>query len=147
MILALLLLLQASVWAGDEAQECGQCHGAEAASQASTPMAQALQSVQDAKILRDHPNRSYSDGKYSYSIRREGGRSIYSVTDGTDAITAPITWAFGFGTMGQTYVFEPCREGRGHSGRGCRQEDRPGGDAPLLWLPLDGRRSGQPTAL
>jgi len=106
MILALLLLLQASVWAGDEAQECGQCHGAEAASQASTPMAQALQSVQDAKILRDHPNLSYSDGKYSYSIRREGGRSIYSVTDGKDAIMAPIAWAFGFGTMGQTYVFE-----------------------------------------
>ncbi len=106
MILALLLLLQASAWAGDEAQECGQCHGAEAASQASTPMAQALQSVQDAKILRDHPNLSYSDGKYSYSIRREGGRSIYSVTDGNDAITAQIAWAFGFGTMGQTYVFE-----------------------------------------
>ena len=41
MILALLLLLQASAWAGDEAQECGQCHGAEAASQASTPMAQS----------------------------------------------------------------------------------------------------------
>src|SRR5258706_16238345 len=106
MIHALLLLLQSSVWAGDEAQECGQCHGAEAASQASTPMAHALKSVEDAKILRDHPNLSYSDGKYSYSIQREGGRSIYIVTDGNAAITAPIAWAFGFGAMGQTYVFE-----------------------------------------
>ena len=49
---------------------------------------------------------TYRYGRFTYSITREGDKSIYSVTDGTDTITVPIGWAFGLGAAGQTYVFE-----------------------------------------
>jgi hypothetical protein len=85
---------------------CLTCHRAETVSQATTPMALALQSGRDAEILREHPSLHFRSGKYSWSIRREGDRSIYSITDGSATIEAPIAWAFGSGSMGQTYLFE-----------------------------------------
>ena len=72
-------------------------------------MGHALELVTDCTILRDHRLLNVQHGPYTYTIRREGDRSIYSVTDGTDTITVPIGWAFGLGEAGQTYVFK--REG------------------------------------
>jgi cytochrome c554/c'-like protein len=69
-------------------------------------MGHALELVADCTILREHPNLSFQHGAYKYTIVREGNRSIYSVTDGTATITAPVGWAFGLGEAGQTYVFE-----------------------------------------
>jgi hypothetical protein len=72
-------------------------------------MGHALELVEDCSILRDHPKLTFQHGRYSYTITRQGNRSIYRVTDGADTITVPIGWAFGLGEAGQTYVFE--REG------------------------------------
>jgi hypothetical protein len=69
-------------------------------------MAHALELVADCGILREHPRMTFQRGRYVYTVVREGGRSIYSVTDGTDTISVPIGWAFGLGEAGQTYVFE-----------------------------------------
>ena len=69
-------------------------------------MAHALENVRDCEILRTHPGLAFRSENYSYSIRREGNASIYTVTDGKAAITVPIAWAFGLGAAGQTYVFE-----------------------------------------
>jgi len=49
---------------------------------------------------------SFSAGAYSYTIRREGNRSIYTVSDGAQKIEAALEWAFGLGAAGQTYVYE-----------------------------------------
>src|SRR5260370_8194912 len=105
MIFGLPLLLQAAAWAGDPVQECGKCHRAETVSQASTPMARALQRVQDSSILKNNPSLSYSEGKYSYSIRPEGDKSIYSVTAGDAPLPAPLPWAFCFVPVCPTSVF------------------------------------------
>jgi Zn finger protein HypA/HybF involved in hydrogenase expression len=43
---------------------------------------------------------------YLFKIMRQGSESIYSVTDGTRTISAPILYAFGQGKAGQTYVFK-----------------------------------------
>jgi hypothetical protein len=88
---------------------CASCHKAEALSQPLTSMGHALELVEECDILRDRPQLTFRSGRYSYTIARQGNRSIYSVTDGTDTISVPIGWAFGLGAVGQTYVYE--REG------------------------------------
>jgi Zn finger protein HypA/HybF involved in hydrogenase expression len=108
MSLAAVLFLLAAV-AGAERSDCGGCHRAQTSSQIRTPMARALESIRDCAILRSHSTLEFHSGEYSYSIRREGERSLYAVTNGKETITAPIGWAFGLGAAGQTYIFE--REG------------------------------------
>lgn len=69
-------------------------------------MAQALENVAACDILRANPRLTFRQGEYSYEIVREGERSIYTVSDGKNAVTAPIAWAFGLGAAGQTYVYK-----------------------------------------
>ena len=95
--------------AASPAADCGGCHKTESLSQPGTSMGHALELVADCSILRQHPRLTFRFGRYSYTIARQGDRSIYSVTDGTETITVPIGWAVGLGAAGQTYVFE--REG------------------------------------
>ena len=70
-------------------------------------MAHALEAVEQARILIEHPVLTAKYGKYSYRIERQGDQSIYSVTDGTTTVTMPIRWAMGASSaMGQTYILE-----------------------------------------
>lgn len=69
-------------------------------------MARALESADEGRILREYKRLTFKLGQYSYSITREGARSVYIVTDGKETISAPILWAFGQGKAGQTYVFQ-----------------------------------------
>lgn len=85
---------------------CATCHKKEALSQPGTSMGHALELVEDCGILREHPRLAFQYGRYSYSITRQGSRSIYSVTDGTESMSVQIGWAVGLGAAGQTYVFE-----------------------------------------
>jgi hypothetical protein len=76
-----------------------ECHE-DTAAQLTTPMARALEAADKGRILREHPRLTFRLGEYSYTIARDGNRSIYSVTDGRETITAPILWAFGQGMAG-----------------------------------------------
>lgn len=69
-------------------------------------MGHALETVADCTILREHSKLTFRRGQYAYEITRQGDKSIYSVSDGTNTITVPIAWAFGLGAAGQTYVYE-----------------------------------------
>ena len=69
-------------------------------------MAHAASRAADAAILKDHPLMRVTRGPYTYVIRREPERVTYSVSAGTGTFSAPIVWAFGFGAMGQTYLYE-----------------------------------------
>lgn len=69
-------------------------------------MAHAMELVPECKILKDHPLMTFSEGRYSFRIERKGEQSIYTVSDGQQARSFPIGWAFGQGLAGQTYVFE-----------------------------------------
>ncbi len=69
-------------------------------------MAHAMELPAECAILKENPLLTFQEGRYSYRIERQGDRSIYTVTDGSQTITAPLGWAFGLGRAGQTYVFE-----------------------------------------
>jgi hypothetical protein len=85
---------------------CARCH-VEALTQPSTYMAHALETVEDAKILTDHPLLTTTVGKYSYHIERKGSQSEYTVTDGIQTVTMPIRWTMGASSaMGQTFILE-----------------------------------------
>ena len=88
------------------ASACARCHS-QGRSQPSTSMGQALETVEECKILIQHPVLTVTIGKYSYRIERKGNRSDYTVADGTDTITVPIRWAMGASSsIGQTYILE-----------------------------------------
>jgi hypothetical protein len=68
-------------------------------------MAQAAARAVDAQILKDRPVLRFSGGGYEYVIRREPGRVIYSVSGSGSTFSAPVVWALGFGSIGQTYLY------------------------------------------
>ena len=105
-LLPLLLLLGSNVPSDRGVRECANCHPTQARPHPGTSMSHALETVAECKILRDHRLLTFAAGKFRYQIERKGEESIYSVTDGGETITAPVLWAFGLGTAGQTYVFE-----------------------------------------
>jgi hypothetical protein len=85
---------------------CAACHS-QAKSQPATSMGRALETVEECKILIDHPVLTATVGKYAYRIERKGNQSHYSVTDGTNTVTMPIRWAMGASSaIGQTYILE-----------------------------------------
>jgi hypothetical protein len=84
---------------------CARCHAAEYASQIHTSMAHAMTPVSNCTILAQHKTLNFRNGIYSYSITRQGDRSLYTVTDGNQTISVALEYAFGLGDAGQTYVF------------------------------------------
>ena len=83
---------------------CVECH-APLVNQLLTPMAQALETAPDCRILNGRGRLTFRNGPYTYQISREGKDFIYSVTDGQNEIKKPILYCFGQGHVGQTYLF------------------------------------------
>jgi len=101
---ALLLLPYLAAASDDSA--CGACHSQQASHFRATPMAHAAETVATCDILKNHPDLQFQEGSYHTQIKREGDRSIITVTRGTETFTVPILWALGQGKAGQTYVFQ-----------------------------------------
>ena len=95
---------------------CARCHASHAQSQAGTSMAHTAMNAVDAPTLRDNPALRFRSGTHTYEIKTSGGQSLYSVTasDGSSS-SAALTWAFGAGKVGQTYLYE--KDGVFHEGR------------------------------
>jgi hypothetical protein len=104
-VLCSALMFSRFAHAASAVSSCATCHAAQAKEQPQTSMGRALESVENCSILKTHAILSYASGPYRYRITREGDRSIYTVADGKQTITAPISWAFGLGAAGQTYVY------------------------------------------
>jgi hypothetical protein len=84
---------------------CAQCHAKQAATQPATHMAHALSTGADCQILSARPEMAFRNGPYTYRITRQGARSLYTVSDGANAISEEILYCFGKGVAGQTYLF------------------------------------------
>jgi Cytochrome c3 len=82
------------------------CHASISASQETTAMRRAATDVAGCGILQKDPLLTYRDGPYTIRIQRSGAGAVYSVTDGRASVSAPIRWAFGLGSAGQTYILE-----------------------------------------
>ncbi|HEX4948928.1 MAG TPA: multiheme c-type cytochrome [Blastocatellia bacterium] len=87
-------------------QACAECHGDKVKSHAQTMMGRALEPVATSEILTKYTKLTFRAGPYQFEIRRDGERSLYSVTDGKETMTLPILYAFGLGHAGQTYVLQ-----------------------------------------
>jgi hypothetical protein len=96
------------------ASECVRCHPSRA-TQLATAMARTAQRAEDSPVLSANDRLTFAVAHYSYSIRRDGGQPLYTVTDGERTISARLSWALGAGNVGQTYVFE--RGGTLHEAR------------------------------
>lgn len=84
---------------------CAQCHADKAASQSLTPMAKALSTGGECQILITNAFLQFKNGNYTYTVKREGKNSLYTVNDGVNSITETILYCFGQGVTGQTYLF------------------------------------------
>ncbi len=69
-------------------------------------MAHTAVRAPDSEILGEHAKFDFSIGKYLYVIASEGNERTYRVSDGTRTLSAKLTWAFGTGRVGQSYLFK-----------------------------------------
>jgi hypothetical protein len=100
----LFLPFLAAAASGDST--CAVCHAQQTSHFHATPMAQALETVESCDILKKHPDLQYQEGPFHTQIRRDGDRSILTVTRSDESFTVPILYALGQGKAGQTYVFQ-----------------------------------------
>src|SRR6266571_7599315 len=89
---------------------CARCHRQLGTSQAATPMAHTEAPAALSPVFRDHPTLEFHLGPYSYRVDTHDGKSVYTVADGAQSVSAPLGWAFGAGRVGQSYLFE--RDGK-----------------------------------
>jgi len=94
---------------------CAQCHREIFATQKTTPMALTLSRADGNAVLRDHPELGFDHRQYKFRISTANGKSTYSVSDGKEKISALLTWAFGLGHVGQSYLYE--RDGAWYEAR------------------------------
>jgi hypothetical protein len=86
--------------------ECSKCHAEQAATQKNTPMGRTAAAAADSDILRSHARLLFQAGPIMYQITTATGGSSYTVTDGHRISSAALTWSFGDGHIGQSYLFE-----------------------------------------
>jgi hypothetical protein len=102
-----LLLLAGTHILADEKHSgsaCSSCHAAQSSAQFETPMGRALQPPGSDATLASHRRMTFQKWGYTYVVETQAGRSVYSVSDGTQTISLPIGWTFGYGA--KTWVFE-----------------------------------------
>jgi len=76
-------------------QACAACHRAIFEKQKTGEMALSGARPAESRGLLEHPVMSFEHGSYTYSLRREGGQAIYTVSDGHDKISEPLFIAIG----------------------------------------------------
>src|SRR6185503_16363952 len=97
------------------AAACAPCHSRQSATQPATSMARTASRASNSDVLRAQNRLTFRGGSYSYQIVTSGPQSLYSVSDGDRSSSAPLTWAFGAGKVGQSFLFE--RDGAFHEAR------------------------------
>lgn len=86
---------------------CARCHADKTESYAATQMAHAMAPVTSEKLpeLSRGPLRRHI-GSLTYELSQSPAGAVYSASDGTNIVSAPINWVFGVGEIGRTYVYQ-----------------------------------------
>ncbi len=87
-------------YAGPEA--CAQCHSSIYESQMRTAMAKTAMHAGKSRIVS--PKTEIMLGSYRYNVANDQDGLILKVSDGKQSISRPLTWAFGDGSVGQSYL-------------------------------------------
>ena len=85
---------------------CTKCHKSIVESYKGMAMSRASELAPESEILRKHSELRFQSGPYSYSLTTTASKSTYSVSDGKQTFSRDLIWAFGAGSLGQTYVFQ-----------------------------------------
>lgn len=86
------------------APTCATCHLGVAHHYATAPMRHAMELPGANPALADHPDLTVAQKGYTYHVTTRDGKTTYSVTDGKDTLTLPVSWYFG--QHSQTWVLE-----------------------------------------
>lgn len=78
-------------------------------------MALTVARAADAEVLHAHPYLKFERGRYKYEIVTSAAESTYTVTDGSRSLSALLSWAFGAGPVGQSYLY--LRDGHWYEAR------------------------------
>ncbi|HZD32927.1 MAG TPA: multiheme c-type cytochrome [Candidatus Angelobacter sp.] len=69
-------------------------------------MSHASEPVGDAAPLRQHRELTFQLDPYKYSLVTDADKSLYSVSKGSQTLSQELGWAFGAGSLGQTFVYQ-----------------------------------------
>lgn len=109
-------LLFCAAWIGCAAaapDACAPCHRAQTVRFSNSGMTRALVRAADSPLLQT--KLAAKVGPYAYEIVRESGGAVLTVGDGKESLRVPLAWAFGQGTVGQTFLFR--RDGSWYESR------------------------------
>jgi hypothetical protein len=97
-------------------EACVPCHRTQATSQPATSMARTAIRAERSDVVRASKPLTFSTGSHSYKIASDGNQApLYTVSSGTQSSSARLTWAFGAGKVGQSFLFD--RDGTMHEAR------------------------------
>jgi hypothetical protein len=85
---------------------CAECHAGIATKQSAVPMARTVARAGESEVLRSHARLTFQQGPYRYEIVGSPVATTYTVTDGTRSLSGSLLWAFGAGTVGQSYLYQ-----------------------------------------
>ena len=86
------------------AKVCAECHSELVHGQQQHAMAHTSMPVSEAEALQQPAK--FDLGPYHYSIVPDKAVVTYTVAEGAQSFSAPLLWAVGSGTRGQSYLFE-----------------------------------------
>ena len=69
-------------------------------------MAHAATSADDSKFLNARAPLSFRIDPYRYEVTASAKDFVYAASNGTASVSALLTWAFGSGEAGQTFVYK-----------------------------------------
>jgi hypothetical protein len=88
-----------------DAAACTRCHSEIAASQKTTPMSRTSRSPANSELLRAREKITLTQPPYTYQMTPKPDGETYSVIGDKQTVSEPLTWAFGTGNHGQSYLF------------------------------------------
>jgi len=83
---------------------CAPCHGSIATIAKNSEMANALLRPQDSFVMQKYAGQTFQVDGFSYQLKQTPQGFAFTVGHGTQAVTQPLTWAFGDGTLSQVYL-------------------------------------------
>jgi hypothetical protein len=87
-------------------ETCARCHQDIAETQRETPMAHAVTKATADAFSIFPQGMHFRSGAYNYSLAQTPTGAEYSVTNGEQSASAPLTWIFGNRQFGDTFVYQ-----------------------------------------
>ena len=87
-------------------ETCARCHQDKSETQRNTPMAHAVTRATADAFSIFPQGMKFRSGSYNYSLTQTTSGAEYSVTNGEQSASAPLTWIFGNRQFGDTFIYQ-----------------------------------------